>query len=92
MFCFLFLAPYARTTRYEEASFFLGKPSQKKARFARAPYYYVLVVRDVINGRTGGGGKELLCITRKNRRTLTLELSVVVDTGYKVYYSSEASF
>ena len=29
MFCFLFLAPYARTTRYEEA-FFLGKPRKKR--------------------------------------------------------------
>ena len=38
MFCFLFLAPYARTTRYEEA-FFPWKTKEKKARFARAPHY-----------------------------------------------------
>ena len=38
MFCFLFLAPYARTTRYEEAFFSLEKQG-KKARFARAPHY-----------------------------------------------------
>ena len=37
MFIFLFLAPYARTTRYEEA-FFAWKTKQKKARFARAPH------------------------------------------------------
>ena len=34
---FLFLAPYARTTRYEEA-FFTWKAKEKKARFARAPH------------------------------------------------------
>ena len=38
MFAFLFLAPYARTTRYEEA-FFPWKTKEKKARFARAPHY-----------------------------------------------------
>ena len=38
MFCFLFLAPYSRTTRYEEA-FFPRKTKEKKARFARAPHY-----------------------------------------------------
>ena len=36
-FSFLFLAPYARTTRYEEA-FFSWKTKVKKARFARAPH------------------------------------------------------
>ena len=43
MFCFLFLAPYARTIRYEEAFFslFPWKTKEKKARFARAPHYYV---------------------------------------------------
>ena len=36
MFCFLFLAPYARTTRYEEAFFLLGKPrKQRLASLAR---------------------------------------------------------
>ena len=35
---FLFLAPYARTTRYEEP-FFPWKTKEKKARFARAPHY-----------------------------------------------------
>ena len=39
VFCFLFLAPYARTTRYEEA-FFRWKTKDKKARFARAPHDY----------------------------------------------------
>ena len=34
---FLFLAPYARTTRYEEAFFSLENHG-KKARFARAPH------------------------------------------------------
>ena len=35
-FCFLFLAPYARTTRYEEVFLFLGKPRKKRlASFAR---------------------------------------------------------
>ena len=38
MFGFLFLAPYARTTRYEEA-FFPLENQGKKARFARAPHY-----------------------------------------------------
>ena len=37
MFCFLFLAPYARTTRYEEF-FFPWKTKEKKARFTRAPH------------------------------------------------------
>ena len=36
-FVFLFLAPYARTTRYEEAFFSLENQG-KKARFARAPH------------------------------------------------------
>ena len=36
-FVFLFLGPYARTTRYEEA-FFPWKTKEKKARFARAPH------------------------------------------------------
>ena len=40
MFGFLFLAPYARTTRYEGA-FFPWKTKEKKARFARAPHYYI---------------------------------------------------
>ena len=35
MFSFLFLAPYARTTRYEEAFFSLENQG-KKAHFARA--------------------------------------------------------
>ena len=39
MFVFLFLAPYARTTRYKEAFFPLEKQG-KKARFARAPHSY----------------------------------------------------
>ena len=34
---FFFLAPYARTTRYEEA-FFPWKTKEKKARFARVPH------------------------------------------------------
>ena len=34
MFCFLFLAPYARTKRL----FFPWKTKEKKARFARAPH------------------------------------------------------
>ena len=43
MFCFfLFLATYARTTRYEEAFFPLENQGKKgkeiKARFARAPH------------------------------------------------------
>ena len=44
MLCFLFLAPYARTTRYEEA-FFPWKTEEKKARFARAlhDYYNILL-------------------------------------------------
>ena len=37
-FVFLFSAPYARRTRYEEA-FFPWKSKEKKARFARAPHY-----------------------------------------------------
>ena len=37
---FLFLAPYARTTRYEEA-FFSLENQEKMARFARAPHYYM---------------------------------------------------
>ena len=37
MFCFVFLASYARTTRYEEA-FFPWKTKEKNARFARAPH------------------------------------------------------
>ena len=37
-FYFLFLAPYARTTRYEEAFFSLENQG-KKARFALAPHY-----------------------------------------------------
>ena len=36
-FVFTFLAPYARTTRYEEA-FFPWKTKEKKARFARVPH------------------------------------------------------
>ena len=36
MFCFLFLAPYARTTRYEEA--FPWKTKEEMARLARAPH------------------------------------------------------
>ena len=36
-FVFLFLAPYARTTRHEEA-FTSLKKQEKKARFARAPH------------------------------------------------------
>ena len=36
-FVFLFLAPYARTTRYEEA-FFPSETKGKKTRFARAPH------------------------------------------------------
>ena len=39
MFCFSFLAPYARTTRYEKAFFSLENQG-KMARFARAPHYY----------------------------------------------------
>ena len=39
MFCFLILAPYARTTRYEGDFFFPWKTKEKKARFARAPHY-----------------------------------------------------
>ena len=39
MFGFLFLVPYARTTRYEEALFPLEN-QEKKARFARAPHCY----------------------------------------------------
>ena len=35
---FSFLAPYARTTRYEEAFFSPWKTKEKKARFARAPH------------------------------------------------------
>ena len=46
MFGFLFLAPYARTTRYEEA-FFPWKTKEKKAHFARAPHdiyiYYIYI-------------------------------------------------
>ena len=38
-FFFFFSAPYARTTRYEEA-FFPWKTKEKKARFARAPHDY----------------------------------------------------
>ena len=38
-FVFLFLAPYARTTRYEEAFFSLENQG-KKVRFARAPHDY----------------------------------------------------
>ena len=37
MFCFLFLAPYSRTTRYEEATF-RWKTKEKKTRLARAPH------------------------------------------------------
>ena len=37
MFCFLFLAPYASTTRCEEA-FFRWITKGKKTRFARAPH------------------------------------------------------
>ena len=37
MLGFLFLAPYARTTCYEEA-FFPWKTKEEKARFARAPH------------------------------------------------------
>ena len=36
-----FLAPYARTTRHEEAFFSLENQG-KKARFARAPHYYYI--------------------------------------------------
>ena len=42
---FIILAPYARTTRYEEAlfpwkkSFFPWKQKEEKARFARAPHH-----------------------------------------------------
>ena len=39
MFGVLFVTPYARTTRYEEA-FFPLETKEKKARFARVPYYY----------------------------------------------------
>ena len=42
MFGFLFLAPYARTTRYEEALrrlFLSWKIKEKNDRFARAPHY-----------------------------------------------------
>ena len=38
MFGFLFLAPYARTTRLIRL-FFPWKTKEKKARFARAPHY-----------------------------------------------------
>ena len=41
-FVFLFLAPYACMTRYEEA-FFPWKTKEKKARFARAPHDYLIV-------------------------------------------------
>ena len=43
MFGFLFLAPYDRSTRYEEA-FFPWKTDEKKARFARAPHYYMSIL------------------------------------------------
>ena len=39
---FVFLAPYARTTRYEEA-FFPWKTKETKARFGRAPHDYVIM-------------------------------------------------
>ena len=38
MFSFLFLASYARATRYEEAFFSLESQGGKKARFACAPH------------------------------------------------------
>ena len=67
MFCFLFLAPYARTTRYEEA-FFPWKTKEKKARFARAPHDYnnrhlpvVIVLR--------GSGINVLHEKRKKKKT-----------------------
>ena len=41
MFSFLFLAPYARTTRYEEA--FPWKTKEKKARLARPPHDNLLI-------------------------------------------------
>ena len=42
MFCFLFLAPYARTTRYEEA--FLPRGKNGLGRFAPSalPHYYAV--------------------------------------------------
>ena len=43
MFGFLFWAPYARTTRYEEAFFSLENQG-KKARFARAPHYNMITM------------------------------------------------
>ena len=36
MFCFLFLAPYARTTRYEEAFFSLENQGKKGSLRSRA--------------------------------------------------------
>ena len=48
LFVFLFLAPYARTTRYEEAFFFLGKPRKKSlASLARLMIMKIRFVNSV---------------------------------------------
>ena len=64
MFCFLFLAPYARTTRYEEA----WKTKEKKARFARVPYDYVLP--DIVSYDRTGARKELQRTTKHAPATI----------------------
>ena len=68
MFWGFFWAPYARTTRYEEA-FFPWKTKEKKARFARAPHDYnnrhlpvVIVLR--------GSGINVLHEKRKRKKRL----------------------
>ena len=85
MFCFLYLAPYARTTRYEEAFFSLGKPRKKRlASLARLIIMYWLYVM-LLTAEQGAGERNYYSLLGKTGE-LSLELSVVVDTRYKVYY------
>ena len=58
MFGFSFLAPYARTTRYEEAFFSLDQG--RKARFARAPHSNFRLVWESRARRPGPLGPRIL--------------------------------
>ena len=47
MFCFLlFLAPYARTTRYEEAFFSLEKQGKEKKSFVRLMTIFIQIISE----------------------------------------------
>ena len=87
VFCFLFLAPYARTTRYEEA-FFRWKTKDKKARFARAPHDYITILRTNTNTtmtRIGGGNVGIMILVNNIYMLYRLYILTYCSLGLTMY-------